>query len=441
MSTREFEFRDGSSDKFWKITLDGKATTVNFGRRGASGQTQTKKWASPDEARKNHDKLIAEKTKKGYVESKGKANGTAKGNGTSKTPLPNPLPAARGEGTRRIELSAAEWAIATWRKLTPPKPVTPAPFDREACEAKLRGLKFGGRDGKRPEWASVGLPEVMSREEAHYWFLAMTSKSQKDRAATLAKAKLDGRVTIADARAGFEAVAAFDISDRAEAAQVLSHLLSPGELAEWLLGGNLDGDNDYDYGDIPFLESYRRWVAPNLARADAERFRAQLRPHITVAKWPEDPWAGATSFEIAAALGMHDELRPVVESWKDNRYAKNHPTDLHQHPLMIVFGLGDPALVEKHVRRLRLSLRTPQHVAGWLAHTEWRALDVVTDSILKALNKKESEELIAAFRAVKAPEAAGPMQTLSMRARSPKGARQWLDENPGLVAGGAKAKS
>jgi len=191
MSTREFEFRDGSSDKFWKITLDGKATTVNFGRRGASGQTQTKKWASPDEARKNHDKLIAEKTKKGYVESKGKANGTAKGNGTSKTPLPNPLPAARGEGTRRIELSAAEWAIATWRKLTPPKPVTPAPFDREACEAKLRGLKFGGRDGKRPEWASVGLPEVMSREEAHYWFLAMTSKSQKDRAATLGMLKLE----------------------------------------------------------------------------------------------------------------------------------------------------------------------------------------------------------------------------------------------------------
>ena len=68
MSTREFEFREGSSDKFWRITLDGKATTVNFGRRGTSGQSQTKQWGSPDEARKNHDKLIAEKTKKGYVE-------------------------------------------------------------------------------------------------------------------------------------------------------------------------------------------------------------------------------------------------------------------------------------------------------------------------------------------------------------------------------------
>ena len=99
MSTREFEFRDGKSDKFWNITLDGKAYTVNFGRHGTTGQAQTKKWASEAEARRNHDKLIAEKTKKGYVETKAKAAKTAKANGAAKTPHPSPLPASRGEGT------------------------------------------------------------------------------------------------------------------------------------------------------------------------------------------------------------------------------------------------------------------------------------------------------------------------------------------------------
>jgi len=106
MSTREFEFRDGSSDKFWKITLDGSATTVNFGRRGTNGQTQTKEWASEDEARKNYDKLIAEKVKKGYVETTSGATtataavaAKAPAAATPKTPHPNPLPAARGEGT------------------------------------------------------------------------------------------------------------------------------------------------------------------------------------------------------------------------------------------------------------------------------------------------------------------------------------------------------
>src|SRR4029079_9704156 len=220
MSTREFEFREGSSDKFWKITLDRKATTVTFGRRGTSGQTQTKKWSSEVEARNSRDKLIAEKTKKGYVESKAKANGTAKTNRTSKTPHPNPLPAARGEGTgaargegtgaargegtgaargqgirraaevvpppapavvvstsveRRIDLSPSDWAMATWRKRPAPKAAgKPAPFDREACAAKLLRLGWK-RNGEQPDWSAVEIPAVMSREEAHYWFIALTS--------------------------------------------------------------------------------------------------------------------------------------------------------------------------------------------------------------------------------------------------------------------------
>jgi predicted DNA-binding WGR domain protein len=446
MSTRELEFRDGSSDKFWKITLDGKSTTVVFGRRGTNGQSQTKKWTSLDEARKNHDKLIAEKTKKGYVEKKTKANGTAKAALADPRPTAEeavqPTQAVSMSTERRIDLAPQDWAIATWRKLAPPKLPSPAPFDREACEAKLSGLKYGGRDNKVPDWSSVGLPEVMSREEAHYWFLAMTANNQKERAATLAKAKLDGRVTPGDVEAGIkrvkELIVRVAIRERPETALVLSHLLSPAQLADWLLDGQLRADRPV-YWETDFLDSYRRWIAPYILDADVEKFRAQLRPLITVDKFAPDPWGGAGLFEIAAALGMRDELHPVVESWKDDRYAKNHPTDLHQHPIVIVFGLGDPALVEKHVRRLRLLLRTPQHVAGWLAHTEWRALDVVTESILKSLNKKECEELIAAFTVVKAPEAAGPMLQLSLKAKSPKGARAWLDENVGHAAPGLAA--
>jgi predicted DNA-binding WGR domain protein len=69
MSTRRFEFRDGKSDKFWDITLDGKETTVHYGRRGTKGQSQTKAWASAADARKFFDTKIAEKTKEGYVEA------------------------------------------------------------------------------------------------------------------------------------------------------------------------------------------------------------------------------------------------------------------------------------------------------------------------------------------------------------------------------------
>ena len=197
MSTREFEFRDGSSDKFWKITLDGQTTTVNFGRRGTSGQTQTKEWASEGEAKKNCDKLIAEKTKKGYVETtSGATTATAavapKAPPAPKTPHPNPLPKTgegtgsdpplpssgegRGEGKppevapaiaistsleRRINLAPDAWALATWRKpAAPVERAAAAPFDRDACAAKLSRLRVT-QYGWQMDWSPVELPDVM----------------------------------------------------------------------------------------------------------------------------------------------------------------------------------------------------------------------------------------------------------------------------------------
>src|ERR1043166_1062306 len=66
---REFEFNDGRWTKFWNIELSGKAFTVTYGRIGAKGQTQTKKFADAGTAKAAHDKLVAEKVGKGYVET------------------------------------------------------------------------------------------------------------------------------------------------------------------------------------------------------------------------------------------------------------------------------------------------------------------------------------------------------------------------------------
>ena len=472
MSTREFEFREGSSDKFWKITLDGKATTVTFGRRGTSGQTQTKKWASEVEARNNHDKLIAEKTKKGYVESKAKANGTAKTNRTSKTPHPNPLPAARGEGTgaargegtgaargqgirraaevvpppapavvvstsveRRIDLSPSDWAMATWRKRPAPKAAgKPAPFDREACAAKLLRLGWK-RNGEQPDWSAVEIPAVMSREEAHYWFIALTSVREGDEPAELvkdlAKEKITGRVSAKDVYGVVEGYSPGTITD--EIVPVLRSLFSEKELGDVLLGRKKNKVSNLEFT----LVSGLNWVIPALPKAHADKMRAELRPKITPARWPKDPYRDVWPFKVAAQLGMHDELRAVVESWPDDRYAKLPSSD-YAGPQMVIFGLGDPALVEKHMRRLRLRLKDPRQVTGWLAHTEWRALDLVADSILACKNREECEKLLLAFQAVKAPEAAGPMLRL-LQSKSPKLAREWLDENVGHAIAGLTA--
>ncbi|MDH6358514.1 STM4015 family protein [Parabacteroides sp. PF5-9] len=66
---RVFVFQDFKSQKFWSIDLQGNGFTVNYGKLGTEGQFQEKTFASPEEAEKQANKLIAEKTKKGYVET------------------------------------------------------------------------------------------------------------------------------------------------------------------------------------------------------------------------------------------------------------------------------------------------------------------------------------------------------------------------------------
>src|SRR5687767_3359435 len=62
-----YEFKEGTSNKFWEITLEGESFTTRWGKIGTDGQSTTKEFDSPQQARKEYDKLIAEKVKKGYV--------------------------------------------------------------------------------------------------------------------------------------------------------------------------------------------------------------------------------------------------------------------------------------------------------------------------------------------------------------------------------------
>src|SRR2546428_13731839 len=66
---RTFTFTDEKSNKFWNIELKGKSFEVTFGKIGAKGQTQIKDFPDEAKALKEHDKLVAEKVAKGYVET------------------------------------------------------------------------------------------------------------------------------------------------------------------------------------------------------------------------------------------------------------------------------------------------------------------------------------------------------------------------------------
>lgn len=76
MAVRRFEFvgadedrGTSSSAKFWEIAVAGSEVTVRFGRIGTDGQTKVKDLGSTESAAKEAEKLIAEKTRKGYIET------------------------------------------------------------------------------------------------------------------------------------------------------------------------------------------------------------------------------------------------------------------------------------------------------------------------------------------------------------------------------------
>jgi predicted DNA-binding WGR domain protein len=94
-TTRRFEFVEGSSQKFWEVALEGSCVVTRYGKIGATGQTTTKDEGSPEKARTLYEKLVREKTGKGYVEQ----------GGAGKAPV-QPAAAAAAKGGYRARFAA-----------------------------------------------------------------------------------------------------------------------------------------------------------------------------------------------------------------------------------------------------------------------------------------------------------------------------------------------
>ncbi len=113
MAKRYFEFSEGTSNKFWEVWVEGTQVLTRYGKIGASGQTTVKDEGSADAAQKLHDKLVREKTGKGYVEQGGAKPAPAAAPAAAKAPVAAPAPKAAAPaapvvvepGYRRFEFS------------------------------------------------------------------------------------------------------------------------------------------------------------------------------------------------------------------------------------------------------------------------------------------------------------------------------------------------
>lgn len=126
---RRFELIEGKSAKFWQVEVDGSDLNLRWGRLGTSGQSQTKSFASDAAAAKEADKLIKEKTKKGYSEVEADESAPApkkarpaeepKATPAKVDPAPAPSPQPAPVATSfepRVREDALASHLATWHR-------------------------------------------------------------------------------------------------------------------------------------------------------------------------------------------------------------------------------------------------------------------------------------------------------------------------------------
>ncbi len=64
---KPYIYQDEKSHKFWAVEQQGNELHISWGKVGTTGQSQVKNFADAAAAETAELKLIAEKTKKGYV--------------------------------------------------------------------------------------------------------------------------------------------------------------------------------------------------------------------------------------------------------------------------------------------------------------------------------------------------------------------------------------
>lgn len=486
---RQLVFSDGSSNKFWNIVLDGSSHTVNFGRIGTAGQSQTKDFASDAEAKKSYDKLVAEKLKKGYADSGSASSGsdsaaagatasksetaakeapatpaavakTAKRKGKSADAVVSEAPAVAAETpvattaskpspaatsatdldttiTREIHWPEKTWRLATFREFPVLEREAPREFDYAHCIKQLGKLRTTtyGWDVK---WDDLDLPDTLTREEAHFWLVATTKsrnreKSLSDFAKELPSARHLGTIHPPEVRKLLEGANRGIVS---EATLAAANLLTADEFFEMLLVDRATDKNsrgnavwEVTQWRIALLRGFSDYVYPYLPQEQREKFRAKIRSSWDPTLESLDNYlALPMPFYLAAALAMHDEVREVVSPWPDSQFSDIYAQHYKKIELMLR-GLGSADEVREHWLRFQVPVNSPEALTLAIACTDYSMLDYLAEQVCKETNKEQAEQKLEILAKVRAPENAEPMLLCKLQSKAPGVARDWLDAN------------
>ncbi|EMO12642.1 WGR domain protein, partial [Leptospira santarosai str. CBC523] len=476
---QELTYQDGSSNKFWNIEVSGNSFTVTYGKIGTSGQTQTKTFDNEDKCLKEAQKLLSEKLKKGYQGTgevvastsspKSAKNKTEtseiKSAQTKQTTATNGKVAIAREsqthsqnGNHTIEekklkepiektlgLSKEELSIRFNIAAILPKE-KPQSFDLKTKIEQLSSLKSGIEWGS-VDWTDQNIPLFMNKQEAHFWFLALTCMENLDGYEEQNKRviqKLQDFLNSQTIDGNLALEKAMNLLERQEDSRKEKRITPPSYITipfytlfglektiHFLATYNYpESVNTRDYSNGSYYEGFAR-LLPILGESERKLSKELIKPHLKPREL--DSENTIAPILIALDLGMKEELLPVVESWGAKKPNTLTLYDNAKYRKNIIFLLEDSEVVKRNMRKIGYQLESVDELKRWLGITgysdlEWAALSVKT--VFRDYNNERHKEMLKLFLGIKAPEAARPMLHLYAIPKLASETKHWFIENP-----------
>ncbi len=486
----QLTYQDGSSNKFWNIEAEGNSFTVTYGKIGTSGQTQTKTFDTEDKCQKEAQKLLSEKLKKGYQSSgeetvgttttspkptqtqsvsKAKTPSTNENDTASKTSSENGTTAQSSSqsenhaatthsknGIHKVEEKKLKEPIAKTlgfsnENLKIPSNIVPVHpkeepklFDLKKRIEQLSTLKKGS-SWWTVDWTNQNIPLFMSKQEAHFWFLALSCmevlehEEKKDKR-TIQKLQdflnsqtLDGNLTLEKAMNLLEREEDTwkekRITPPSYIALSFYHLFGLEKVIHFLATYNHpQAMKQEDYNNGSYYEGFSR-LLPILDESERKLCKELIKPHLKQKELEKGDII--SPFLIALDLGMKDELLPIVESWKSREPSIRY--SYSEYRKNIIFLFQDSETVKRQMRKIGHLLKSVEELKLWIAITqysdlEWVALSV--KAVFNDYNNEEYKEMLKLFLGIKATEVARPLLYLYALPKLAAETKNWFIECP-----------
>ncbi|MDO8209085.1 DUF4132 domain-containing protein [Conexibacter sp. CPCC 206217] len=445
MRTRTYVFEQGTSHKFWAVAVDGPVLVTRWGRVGTDGQEKQRAFADGAAATAAADKLVGEKTRKGYVADASSTIALRADAGAVPAPpraarpaadaqptSPGAVPPAPGPADRSaIELTPQELALPSWLPLPPPLQRSDAPVDVAAVRRGLRGTRHHWGWW---HWADSPFGDDVSPATAAFWLrLAYHGgpEVRNRRPAEALRAELERGLDVELSRDDILRLSGDSQLPEANRLPAALALLPATDIVEVLIGGL--GRQDGHSAQWDWAARARTLLLPLLSEADRASLREaverSLRPQLSN---PDDVYG--LELTLAGALGMHEEVELVVATWPDNWLGELYGSRIgHMCELL---GLATAERFVEEAVRLGLDMSHEVGAATWLAVTGTDRLDWLQRTLLRSPNRGEaSVNARAFFRRVHHP-AMAPVALAGLGSRAPDAARAWLDDHPAEAVAG-----